>query len=81
MRALYAALDIIGHGGHRDPAQELERLHVRLEPVGQRLGARGTRIRVVRAAEHGDENLRRLHFATVAIDDGNGVTGVIDEWA
>ena len=74
-----ARLEIIGHRGLRHAAEEVERVDVRADPVGQRLGPARLRIRIARRAESGDEQVRLVHLAGHRIDDGNRVASPIDE--
>jgi hypothetical protein len=67
------------HHGRRHSAKELQCLHVRGKPVSERLGARGANVGVVRAAQHGNENLCRGTLAAVTIDNRNGLPRVVDE--
>ena len=54
-----AALELIGHDGLGDAAEELEGALVARDPVRDLLGARRFGVGVVRGAQHGDEELDR----------------------
>jgi hypothetical protein len=76
-----ARAQIVGHHHRRDSAHESEGARVRADPIGQALRPGGLGIAVARRAEHGDEQLRRSHFARASIDHRERRAGVIDEHA
>ena len=60
-------------------ADELQRLHLRADPVGGGLARRGASVGVVRCAERGYEDLGLGDLASGGVDDGHGGAGVVDE--
>jgi len=74
-----AHLEIVGHRRLRHAAEEVERVDVRTDPVGQRLRPARLRVRVARRAECRDEQMRRVHLARHRIDDRHRVAGPVDE--
>jgi hypothetical protein len=73
------ALELIGHDGFRDAAEELERPLVARDPVRDLLRARGFGVGVVRGAQCGDEELDGDHLAGGGVDDRRLLPGVVDE--
>src|SRR5205809_4121668 len=74
-----AALELIGHDGPGDAADELEGALVARDPIRDLLGARRFGIRVVRGPQHGDEQLDRDHLAGGRVEDRGLLAGVVDE--
>src|SRR5690606_28892907 len=70
--ALDGAAKVVYDNGRRQAAEVIERSHVSADPIGQLLTERRLGVGVVRAAEHGDENLRLLRLAGIAVDDRDG---------
>lgn len=52
---------------------------MRGDPIGERLGPGGLGVGVARCAEDGDEHLRCAHLTGGTVDDGGGVSAVVDE--
>ncbi len=61
-----AALELVGHDGLGDTAKELKGALVTRDPVRDLLGARRFRVRVVRGAQHGDEEFDSISSPVVA---------------
>ena len=74
-----AALELIGHDGLGDAAEELEGALVAGDPIRDLLGAGRFGVGVVRGAQHGDEELDRDHLAGGGLDDPRLLAGVVDE--
>src|SRR3989454_12804437 len=74
-----ATLQLIGHDGLGDAAEELEGALVARDPVRDLLGARRFGVGVVRGAQHGDEELDRDHLAGGRLDNRRLLAGVVDE--
>ena len=70
---------IVGDEQLRAATHELERAHVRGDPVGQGLRPRRLGVGVVRRPEHRDEDLRLAKLSGVAVDHRDRVPGVVDE--
>ena len=85
LRIVKAGLDdgglrIVRHEQLRDAADRLERTHMGVDPVGERLRPARVREGEARGAEHGDEDLRHADFPGEPVnDDRNPVARVIDE--
>src|SRR6185503_16265681 len=60
-------------------AEILQRPHVRSEPVRRTLCPGCLRVRVVGAAQHGDENLRGASLTGMPVRDRCSLAGVVDE--
>ena len=73
------ALEIIRHQQRRHRAHVLKGPDVRGDPVRQRLGPGRFDVRIVRGAEHADEDLRLADLAGAAVDDRARVAAVVDE--
>lgn len=71
-------LEVIGHHDFRHPAQEGKQTDVSADPVGQVLSPVGLGVGVVAGAQGGDEDLGSANLAGVGIDDGDGLSGVIE---
>ena len=52
---------------------------MRRDPIRQHLAPRRVGIREARGAERGDEDLRRVDLAGMAVDDLDGLPRVVDE--
>jgi hypothetical protein len=74
-----ATLELIGHDGLGDAAEELEGALVAHDPVRDLLGARRFGVGVVRGAQHRDEELDCDHLAGGRLDDRRLLAGVVDE--
>ena len=70
---------LVGHDQAGHAADELQGLHLRADPVGGGLSRRGAGVGVVRCAQRGHEDLGLGDLAGGGVDDGHGVTGVVDE--
>jgi hypothetical protein len=79
MRTLHGAAQVVRDERAGHAADVLQRSHVRAQPVGKLLAERGFRVRVVRAAEHRDEDLRLALLAGVPIRDRHALPSVVDE--
>ncbi len=85
LRIVKAGLDdgglrIVRHKQLRDAADRLERAHMGVDPVGERLRPARVREGEARGAEHGDEDLRHADFPGEPVnDDRDPVARVIDE--
>ncbi len=75
----HAGLEVVGHDLARHPAEEGERPPVRTDPIGQRLRPARLGVGVARRTQHGDEDLRDAHLAGAAIDQLDGLAGIVDE--
>ena len=71
--------NIIGDEGLAAAAKEVERAHVRGDPVGQGLRPRRLGEGVVRRPEHRDEVLRLAYLPGLALHHRHGAPGVVDE--
>ena len=60
-------------------ADELQRLHLRADPVGGGLARRGAGERVVRRTQRGHEDLRLGDLTGAGVNDRYGGAGVVDE--
>ena len=74
-----ARLEIVAHRLPGRAAKKRKCANVRRYPVRQALREGRLGIGVVRGAEHGDEDLRRDHFAGEPIDHLHGVARIVDE--
>jgi hypothetical protein len=79
VRALHGAAQVVRHDRRRDPADVVQRSRVAPKPVGELLRPRRFRVRVVRAAEHRNEDLRFAQLAGRSIRDRYGLTRVINK--
>jgi hypothetical protein len=79
VRPQYARAQVVGHDLSWHAAEELQRAHVRPDPVGQALAPGRLGVGAVRRAEHRDEHLRRAQFAGAAVQHLHRVPGVVDE--
>ena len=70
---------VIGNDQLRRAAEELESLHVAVDPVRQILAQGGSRKGVGAGAEHGDEHRCRCGLAGFAVMNRHGVAGPVDE--
>ena len=70
---------LVGHDQTGHAADELQRLHLRDDPVGGGLARRGAGVGVVRRPERGHEDRGPRDLAGGGVDDGHGVAGVVDE--
>jgi hypothetical protein len=75
----HAALQVVRYHGVGHAAEVRQRADVGAQPVGRGLRPASLRVGVVRATEHGDEDLRFAYLARPAIDDRDGVARVVDE--
>ena len=74
-----AGFEIVRYGGPRHAAEEIERVDVRPDPVGQRLAPARLRVGVARRAQHRDEQMRLVHLARHRIDDRRRAAGPVHE--
>ena len=74
-----AGFEIVGHRSLWHTAEEVERVDVCTNPVGQRLAPARLGIGVARRAECPDEEVRLVHLARHRIDDRHRVTTPVDE--
>jgi hypothetical protein len=74
-----ASFEIVGHRSLRHTAEEVERVDVRSNPVGQRLAPARLGVGIARRAEGRDEQVRVVHLARHRIDDRHRVTGPVDK--
>mmetsp|Transcript_6076 Transcript_6076/g.24370 ORF Transcript_6076/g.24370 Transcript_6076/m.24370 type:complete len:788 (+) Transcript_6076:480-2843(+) len=70
---------LVGHDQAGHAADELQRLHLRADPVGGGLARRGAGVGVVRRAQRGHEDLGLRDLAGGRVNDGHGVAGVVDK--
>ena len=70
---------LIGHDQPDHTTEELQRLHLRVDPVGGGLSRRGTGIGVVRRAQRGHEDLGLCDLAGEGVDDGHRAAGIVHE--
>ena len=74
-----ASLQIVGHSSLRHATEEIERVDVRADPVGQRLRPAGLSVGIARRPERRDEEMCLVHLTGHRIDDVDGIAGPVDE--
>jgi hypothetical protein len=72
-------LEIIADNSPRHPADGVQRVDMRADPVVQRLARGGLGVDEARRPQYGDEDLSTLDLAGRCIDHLHGVTGEVDE--
>src|SRR5437899_452386 len=70
---------IVRHRSLWHTPQEVERVDVRTNPVGQRLAPACLGVGVARSTEYRDEEVGLVHLARHRIDDRHRVTSPVDE--
>ena len=76
---LHARLQVVRHGGRRNPVKILVPPHVGANPLRELLALTGLRVREVGGTEHAEEDLRSAHLSGLSEDDRHRLAGVLDE--
>jgi len=79
VRPQHTGAQVVRHDLARHAAQEVQRAHVRTDPVRQALRPARLGVGIVRRAQHGDEHLRRAQLAGAAVHHLHRLPGVVDE--
>ena len=74
-----AGLEIVGHQRFRHAADRGQHVHMRADPVGQRLAPAGLRVGVIGRAERGHEDVCVAFFTGRSVEQCNRIASPINE--
>jgi len=74
-----AGLKVVGHERLRDAADRRKCVHMRADPIGQRLSPACLGVGVIGRAKRRDEDVRAMLLASCRIKNRHGVAGPVDK--